>query len=60
MFEELALYNQRGVTVDNDDGAQRLQGMIGRPSLIGFSGSSCARSAGQSSTENEGEAGTGP
>ena len=33
VFEELALYNERGVTVGTDEGAQRLQGMIGRPSL---------------------------
>ena len=39
VFEELALYNERGVTVGTDEGAQRLQGMIGRPSLIAFFGS---------------------
>ncbi len=55
VFEELALYNQRGVTVDTNDGAQRLQGMIGRPSLYRLLRVKPLR--GRIFTENEGEAG---
>ena len=55
VFEELALYNQRGVTVGTDDGAQRLQGMIGRPSLYRLLRAKPLR--GRIFTENEGEAG---
>lgn len=33
VFEELALFNERGVTVGGEGTAERLNGMIGRPSL---------------------------
>jgi len=55
VFEELALYNERGVTVGTDDGAQRIQGMIGRPSLYRLLRATPLR--GRMFTENEGEPG---
>ena len=58
VFEELALYNERGVTVGTDEGAQRLQGMIGRPSLYRLLRVKPLR--GRIFTEAEGEAGSGP
>ena len=55
VFEELALYNQRGVTVGTNEGAQRLQGMIGRPSLYRLLRVKPLR--GRIFTEDEGEPG---
>ena len=55
VFEELALFNQRGVTVGGNDGAQRLTGMIGRPSLFRMLKAHPLR--GRLFTENEGELG---
>lgn len=55
VFEELALYNERGVTVGTDDGAQRIQGIIGRPSLYRLLRATPRR--GRMFIENEGEPG---
>jgi predicted permease len=55
VFEELALFDQRGVTAGTADGAQRLEGMIGRPSLFRLLRAKALR--GRIFTETEGELG---
>ena len=55
VFEELAVYNQTGVTVGGSEGAQRLRGMIGRPSLFRMLRAQPLR--GRTFTESEGETG---
>ena len=55
VWEELALYNQRGVTIGTDTGAERVQGMIGRPSLYRMLRVQPLR--GRIFTEEEGEIG---
>jgi predicted permease len=55
VFDELALFNERGVTVGSDAGSERVQGMVGRPSL--FRMLRAAPMRGRIFTEAEGEPG---
>ena len=55
VFEELALFNERGVTVGGDGRAERIAGMIGRPSLFRLLEAKPVR--GRIFTEAEGEPG---
>ena len=55
VWEELTLFNQRGVTIGSDAGAERVQGMIGRPSLYRLLKAQPLR--GRIFTEEEGETG---
>ena len=55
VWEELTLFNQRGVTIGSENGAERVQGMIGRPSLYRMLRAKPIR--GRIFTEEEGEIG---
>ena len=55
VFEELTLFNQRGVTIGGAEGAERVLGMIGRPSLYRMLRVTPMR--GRIFTEEEGEIG---
>jgi predicted permease len=54
-FEELALYQQRGVTIGGQGSVERLTGMAARPSLFRMLRATAAR--GRVFTEDEGEPG---
>jgi putative ABC transport system permease protein len=54
-FEELALYQRRGVTVGSDTGAERISAIAARPSLLRMLGAEPAR--GRVFTEEEAEPG---
>ena len=54
-FEELALYNTRGVTIGIDGDPQRVSSMVARPSLLRMLGVTPLR--GRIFTEAEGEIG---
>ena len=56
VFEELALYNERGVTVGGEGSAERLTALAGRPSLFRIVGAAPVR--GRIFTEAEGEPGS--